>query len=148
MSWALGPKDSHECETLLWRMWLPFFFPFIFNWKRIALQRHVGFCHTTPRISHKHRYIPPLLSLPPAPPHPCRSSRSSEFGSLSSSSFPLARFSTWWRTYISAPLPVHPTVSFPAASTSLHLYSCPATDACLFPRPRVYDHGTGSDGGS
>ena len=40
---------------------------FIFNWRIIALQYCVSFCHTSTRISHKYIYIPSLLSLPPAP---------------------------------------------------------------------------------
>ena len=41
---------------------------FIFNWRIIALQYCVGFCHTTTWISRKHTRIPTLLSLPPHPP--------------------------------------------------------------------------------
>jgi len=43
-------------------------FRFIFNWRIIALQYCVGFCHTTTWISRKHTRIPTLLSLPPHPP--------------------------------------------------------------------------------
>ena len=47
------------------------FFKFIFNWRTIALQCCVGFCHTTMWISHKYTTISFLLSLPlPAAPHP------------------------------------------------------------------------------
>ena len=45
---------------------------FIFNWRIIALQYHVGFCHTTTWISHRYTYVPSLLSLPPTSlPIPC-----------------------------------------------------------------------------
>ena len=47
-----------------------FVFIFIFDWKIIALQYFVGFCHTTMWISYKYTYIPSLLSLSPTHPHP------------------------------------------------------------------------------
>ena len=52
-------------------LWWPFFCgtSFFFNWRKIALQCCVGFCHMTVQISHNYTYIPSLLSLPPLP-HP------------------------------------------------------------------------------
>ena len=45
-----------------------FFVKFIFNWRVIALQYHVGFCHVSTWISRRYTYI---LSLPPPlPSHP------------------------------------------------------------------------------
>ena len=38
-----------------------------FNWRIIALQNFVVFCHTSTRISHKYIHVP---SLPHLPPHP------------------------------------------------------------------------------
>ena len=49
-----------------------FFNLFIFNWRIIALQCCVGFCHTSTWISHRYTYIPSLLKLPSnshLPPH-------------------------------------------------------------------------------
>ena len=40
---------------------------FIFNWRIIALQYCIGFCHIPTRISHRHAYVPTLLILPPSP---------------------------------------------------------------------------------
>ena len=40
------------------------FFKFL-NWKIIALQCCVGFCHITMQISYNHKYLPSLLRLPP-----------------------------------------------------------------------------------
>ena len=36
---------------------------FTFNWKIIALQYCVGFCHTTTWITHRYTYVPSLLNL-------------------------------------------------------------------------------------
>ena len=51
---------------------------FIFNWGIIALQCHVGFCHTSVGISHRYTHVPHLLNLPPTshPIFPFRSSQS------------------------------------------------------------------------
>ena len=38
---------------------------FVFNWRIIALQCCVCFCHTTTWISHMYTYVLPLLNLPP-----------------------------------------------------------------------------------
>ena len=38
---------------------------FVFNWKIIALQYCVGFCHTSTWISHRYTYVPSLLNFPP-----------------------------------------------------------------------------------
>ena len=43
-----------------------FFLKFFFNWRIIALQHCVSFCHTSTWISHKYTYVPSLLNLPPA----------------------------------------------------------------------------------
>ena len=43
---------------------------FSFNWRIIALQYCVGFCHTSTWISHRYIHVPSFLNLPPAPPHP------------------------------------------------------------------------------
>ena len=37
---------------------------FIFNWRIIALQYCIGFCHMSAWISHRHTYVPQLLNLP------------------------------------------------------------------------------------
>ena len=44
---------------------------FNFNWRIIALQYCVGFCHTAAWISHRYTYVPSLLNLPPTS-HPSR----------------------------------------------------------------------------
>ena len=42
---------------------------FFFNWKIIALQCCIGFCHTSAGISHKYTYVPSPLNLPPTSHH-------------------------------------------------------------------------------
>ena len=42
-----------------------FLISLFFNWKIIALQSFVGFCHTTTWISHRYTYVPFFLKLPP-----------------------------------------------------------------------------------
>ena len=62
----------HFCLSLLFKSWVQWHscieLFFCLNWKIIALQCCVCFCHKTTRISHK--YIPTLLSLPPTAPIP------------------------------------------------------------------------------
>ena len=55
-----------------------------FNWRKIALQCCICFCHTTMRISHNYIYTPSLLSLLPLLPrsHSYRFSQSTSLGSL------------------------------------------------------------------
>ena len=38
---------------------------FIFNWKIIALQCCVGFCHTATWINHRYTHVSSLVNLPP-----------------------------------------------------------------------------------
>ena len=56
-------------------------FFFIFNWRIIALQYCVGFCHISAWISHKYTYVPPSwISLPsPTSSHAFMLSQSTRF---------------------------------------------------------------------
>ena len=79
--WLSGKEPSCQCKRhgfdpwsgkISWkRKWQPtlgfFFLIIIFNWKIIALQYFVGFCHTSTWISHRHTYVPSLLNLSPTP---------------------------------------------------------------------------------
>ena len=49
---------------------MSFFFNVVFNWRKIALQCYVGFCHTIAQISHNCTYITPFLSLSSLLCHP------------------------------------------------------------------------------
>ena len=55
------------------------FFLFLFL---IALQSRLGFCHTSPWISHRYTYVPSILNLLP-PSHPIRPHRLSQSTGLS-----------------------------------------------------------------
>ena len=52
-------------QTTLELIWHLNFFKKIFNWKIIALQYSIGFCHISTRISHRYIVVPSLLNLPP-----------------------------------------------------------------------------------
>ena len=41
-----------------------------FDWRKVALQCCIGFCHTTTQISHNYIQVPSLSSLPPLSPQP------------------------------------------------------------------------------
>ena len=58
----------------MFKVYVKYFFNlFIFNWRIIALQCCVAFCHTSTWIIHKYIYVPSSLNLPPIShlqPHP------------------------------------------------------------------------------
>ena len=102
------------------------FFIIIFNWRIIALQCCVGFCHTSICISHRYIRVsssPHLawISLPPLTPyHPLRLSQSTWFVLLSSySTFPVAFCFTYGNVYVSMSLAIHPTLSLPSVHKSV-----------------------------
>ena len=84
LPFSLSLETRH---SLPWRMIFKkqyFFNLFGFNWRIIALQYCIGFCHTSTWISHRYTYVPlPLTSLPLTPSHSSRSSQSPGLSSLS-----------------------------------------------------------------
>ena len=75
--WYIYPKMGLLDDTVVL-----FFLIFMFNWRIVALQYCVGFCHTT-IIRYKYTYIPFLWSLPPSPSsHSSWSSQSTRLSSL------------------------------------------------------------------
>ena len=73
------PMIKYICTQIL-----PALFSFIFNWRIIAWQCCVGFCHTAAWISHRYPYVPsPWAFLPPpTPSHLFRLSLSTRLSSL------------------------------------------------------------------
>ena len=64
-NWPLLSFFLYLWLSIGWRFRCNIFTLFIFNWRIIALQYCVGFCHTLTWISHRYAYVPPLLILPP-----------------------------------------------------------------------------------
>ena len=101
---------------------------FTFNWRIIALQYCVGFCHISAWISHRYTYVPSLLKTSLCLP-PIRNSRLLQSTWLelpvSYSEFPLAiYFCTWICICFNATLPICPTLSFPHCAHRSVLYAC------------------------
>ena len=117
-----------------------FFKNFIFNWRVIALQCCVGFCHTSTWIRHRHTYVLSLLNVPRTshhiPPHPtpfywARVSQSTWFELLALySKFTLAVLHMvihMFKCYsVCASHPLLPSLCPQVCSLCLHLLRCPA----------------------
>ena len=99
----------------------------IFNWRIIALQCCVGFCHTI-FSRHKYTYIPSLLSLLFPCPIPALHIITEQELPLLYSNFLLAIYFTYSNVYISISLNFsYPLLPHCAHVCSLYLclYSCP-----------------------
>ena len=59
-------KEPHNIEPDV----VTIFFKF-FNWRIIASQNFVVFCHTSTRISHRYTHVPSLPSASPSHPSAC-----------------------------------------------------------------------------
>ena len=106
---------------LLWRSGLKkpfytllFFYLFIFNWRRIALQYCVDFCHISTWTSHRYAYVPSLLT----PPHLSRQSQHTRF-ELAASYSKFCLFCI--RQCVCFSSAHHPTLSSPTTPTSLFM---------------------------
>ena len=66
---ALNKFREQKSKLLLWEKtcwsWSVVLFFNVFNWRIIALQNFVAFCHTSIRISHRYTHVPSLPDLPP-----------------------------------------------------------------------------------
>ena len=70
-------QNNMEFTSMENSHWSPIktFLFFFFNWRIIALQCCVGFCHTTMQISHNYMYIPPSGASRPSPTAPSQRRR-------------------------------------------------------------------------
>lgn len=100
---------------------------FKFNWRAIAPQCCVDFCHTSTWMSHRYTYIPALLNLPltffSTPPLQVVTGRQAKVPALYSN-FTLAIYFTHCNTYISM-LPSQFVSSSPSLAVSISLFSMP-----------------------
>ena len=90
-------------------------FKFIFSWRIIPLQYCVGFCHTSAWSSHRYTRVPLLLNLPPTslPSHLSRWSQFPGLSSLHQAANPHWLSVSHVVVYVSFPLSICPTLSFP-----------------------------------
>ena len=93
---------------------------FVFNWRIIALQYCVGFCHTSTWIHHWYRYVPSIINLPSIPLHSYRLSQSPSLSSWVNSTFPLAIYFTYGS--VNASVLLSPFVPPSPSSTCPHVH--------------------------
>ena len=82
-------------------LFLNWFFKY-FNWRIIALQNFVVFCHTSIRISRRYTQVPSLLGLPPIslPIRPFNLSQSPCLSSLILRKVPIDHYTDHYKTLI------------------------------------------------
>ena len=91
---------------------------FFFNWRIIALQYCLGFCHTSTWISYRYTYVPSLLNLPSTPLGCHRAP------GLSSQQIPTSYlFYIQWCVCFNVTLSICPTSPSPTVSPSLFFMS-------------------------
>ena len=104
------------------------------NWRLIALQYCIDFCHTLTWISHGYTYVPSLLTLPPTS-HPvpplCVITEPQIWAPCVTQQTPTGYlFDIWWCICFSAALPVCPILSsihcVQICSLCLHFHCWPA----------------------
>ena len=102
---------------------------FIFNWRRIALQYCIGFCHTSTWISYWYLCVTSL----PSPIHSTHLGwqRAPVWAPWVIDKFPLAIYFTYWNVHASKLLSQFVTPSpFPTVSTGLFSMSTPPLLPC------------------
>ena len=110
---------------LLLKAFFFFFLTFILNWRIIALQYSVGFCHVS-GTGHKYAYVPSILSLPPTslPSPPLEVASETVELPLLYRTFHYYLFYIWWHIHFNAALSSHPTISFPCCVHNSVLSVC------------------------
>ena len=99
----------------------------IFDWRIIALQYCVGFCHIATWISHTYTHGPPLEPPSHLPPHPTLLGclRATDLSSLHhTANFLWPSNFTYANVYASTPLSVFPNISSPRCVYKHVLYVC------------------------
>ena len=107
---------------------------FIFNWKIIALQSCIGFCHVSTWISHRYMCVFSLLNLPPTS-HPIPPlyifTQHQIWAPVSYSKFPWLSNFTYCIVYVSMLLSQSmPLFSSPTGPTSLFSMSASPVLSC------------------
>ena len=119
----LGPPfDSLPCclppATFVQSQWLFSLLLLLlyFNWRIIALQYYIGFCHTATWISHKYPYVSSPWKLPPTqtPSHPSRCHTAPSCTPWVVKQLPISSlFYIWSCICFTATLSIGATLSFP-----------------------------------
>ena len=110
----------------------------LFDWRKIASQCCVGFCHTAVQASHNYTYILPLLSLPLLPhPTPLGHHRAPGNTPCVMQQLPTSYlFHSGYCIYAEATLSIHPLSPSPTVSASP---SCASVSPFL-PFKQVYQY--------
>ena len=115
--------EKNVCEISLTRSSVSNFFnKYIFNWRIITFQYHVGFCHTSTWIVHRYTYAPSLLNSLPPLSHPSKLSQSIGLSSLSHRANWLSSFK-YGNVHVSLLHSVCPTPSSPHLPVSTSQFS-------------------------
>ena len=119
--------EKNVCEISLTRSSVSNFFnKYIFNWRIITFQYHVGFCHTSTWIVHRYTYAPSLLNSLPPLSHPSKLSQSIGLSSLSHRANWLSSFK-YGNVHVSLLHSVCPTPSSPHLPVSTSQFSMSAS---------------------
>ena len=104
---CIPPNANIQARRKMQELQSFFFFQFIFNWGKTALQCCLGFCHTTKQIGHNYTYVPSHLS------HLSRYHRAPGWApAVIEQLLPSCLFHIRQCIYVDATFSIHPTSSF------------------------------------